>query len=264
MFIPLHDKNPLDKIRFQYVTLLLILANVVIYVFFQSDLIYPNNIQASFGFALVPSELHSANNFLDLFLKDVNFFSSSDPVNSAQTTQNNLIARSGLASVIIPEGWTLLSYMFLHASIWHLLGNMAFLWVFGDNVEDAMGHFRFLIFYLLCGVFAGLAHSLYNPLSQSPLIGASGAVSGVIAAYLILHPNIRVWVLAFWRIPLPLPAGLVLGFWIGMQFVFFYLQHTGQVLSNTAWVAHVGGLVAGAVLIVFMKRRGWKLFDFQH
>ena len=102
----------------------------------------------------------------------------------------------------IPEGLTLLTYQFLHGDILHLLSNMLFLWVFGDNVEDAMGHLKYLMFYLLCGIAGGLAHAAMLPASPLPLIGASGAVAGVIAAYLILHPRVLVWVLAFRIIPL--------------------------------------------------------------
>ena len=96
---------------------------------------------------------------------------------------------------------------------------MLFLWVFGDNVEDAMGHFKFLVFYLLCGIAGGLAHAFMLPTSRLPLIGASGAVAGVIAAYLILHPRVRVWVLAFRFIPLRIAAAWVLGVWVVTQFV---------------------------------------------
>ncbi len=127
----------------------------------------------------------------------------------------------------------------------------------GDNVEDAMGHFRFLVFYLLCGIFAGLAHSWMMPDSPNPLIGASGAVAGVIAAYLMLHPRVRVWVLAFQFIPLRLSAAVVLGVWILTQFIMILLPEVGPV----AWYAHIGGLIAGAVLIVFMKRPDVPLFD---
>ena len=101
--------------------------------------------------------------------------------------------------------------MFLHGDILHLLSNMLFLWVFGDNVEDAMGHIKFLVFYLACGIAGGLAHALMLPASKLPLIGASGAVAGVIAAYLILHPRVMVWVLAFRFIPLADLGGLGAG-----------------------------------------------------
>src|SRR5688572_15523617 len=113
----------------------------------------------------------------------------------------------------MPEWVTLITYQFLHGGILHLLSNMLFLWVFGDNVEDALGHRKFLIFYLLCGVAGGLAHAAFLPSSPVPLIGASGAVAGVIAAYLMLHPRVRVWVLAFRFLPLRIPASLVLGVW---------------------------------------------------
>ncbi len=240
MFVPLHDKNALDNIRFQYVTVLLIILNVVIFVFFQTNLINPNtNSLATFSFALVPQELLTEGLF-----------------NNISTNRFDLIN--------VPESWTLISYMFLHGGWLHLLGNMAFLWVFGDNVEDAMGHFRFLIFYLLCGVAAGLAHSWVDPNSATPLIGASGAVSGVIVAYLLLHPNIGLWVLVLWKLPIPVPAWLALGFWIILQFYQVYLQQTGIDSSNVAWIAHVGGIVAGAILVVFMKRKEFKLFDWTH
>ena len=102
----------------------------------------------------------------------------------------------------VPEGLTLITYMFLHTDILHLTSNMIFLWVFGDNIEDAMGHIKYLAFYVLCGIAAGLVQTLMLPTSRLPLIGASGAVAGTIAAYLILHPRVLVWVLAFRVIPL--------------------------------------------------------------
>ena len=114
---------------------------------------------------------------------------------------------------------SLVTYAFLHGSWMHLGGNMLFLWVFGDNVEDALGHGRFLVFYLLCAAAAGYGHALTEPVSIAPLIGASGAVAGVIGAYLVLHPKVRVWVLAFGRLPLRLPAAWVLSAWIAFQLV---------------------------------------------
>src|SRR5690606_25165392 len=96
----------------------------------------------------------------------------------------------------LPDQTGLVTYMFLHADWLHLLSNMLFLWVFGDNIEDALGHFRYLVFYLACGVLAGLAHLWFYPESNSPLIGASGAVAGVIGAYILLYPHVRVWVLS--------------------------------------------------------------------
>jgi membrane associated rhomboid family serine protease len=147
--------------------------------------------------------------------------------------------------------------MFVHGNLWHLLGNMLFLWVFGDNVEDAMGHWRFLFFYIICGVFAALTHVMIQPGSNIPMIGASGAVAGIVAAYLMLHPKVKIWVLALWPIPFKLSAMWVLGFWVLLQ-LFSALTSSGE---GIAWWAHVGGLAAGAVLILFMRRPGVQLFD---
>jgi membrane associated rhomboid family serine protease len=134
---------------------------------------------------------------------------------------------------------------------------MLFLWVFGDNVEDALGHFRFLVFYLACAVAGAFAHGIAAPDSQAPLIGASGAIAGVVAAYLMLHPRVKIWVLALGRIPLRLPASIVLVLWIGFQL--FMMVAGGD--DEISWAAHLGGVVAGAVLVVFMRRRGVPLFD---
>ncbi|MEO1718790.1 MAG: rhomboid family intramembrane serine protease [Pseudomonadota bacterium] len=147
--------------------------------------------------------------------------------------------------------------MFFHGDLGHLLGNMLFLWVFGDNVEDAVGHIKFLLFYLLCGVAAAVTHTIITGDSPRPLIGASGAVAGVIAAYLMLHPRITVWVLAFKFIPLQINAALALGLWIALQVAMVLVPQVGPV----AWWAHIGGLVAGAVLILVMRRPGVPLFD---
>ena len=157
----------------------------------------------------------------------------------------------------MPEGYTLLTYMFLHGDILHLLSNMLFLWVFGDNVEDAMGHIKFLVFYLAVRRRRRACARLVLPTSKLPLIGASGAVAGVIAAYLILHPRVMVWVLAFRFIPLRISAAWVLGVWVATQLVMVLLNQADQV----AWWAHIGGMVAGAILILFMRRPGVPLFD---
>jgi membrane associated rhomboid family serine protease len=229
MFVPLHDENTLKSIRFQFVTIGLIVINILVYLFEASSL----QEAAIAGFAIVPREL------LDTGLLPV------DPGVPA-------------APFAVPERLTLLTYMFFHGDILHLAGNMLFLWVFGDNVEDAMGHIKFLIFYLACGVFAGLVHAWVVPQSDSPLIGASGAVAGVIAAYLMLHPRVRVWVLALKAIPLRISAAFALGLWILIQVAMVLLPgQTGPV----AWWAHIGGLVAGAVLVVLLRRPGVPLFD---
>ena len=231
MFIPLHDTNPLKKISFPYVTVALIVLNVGIYVVLQTGWFIPLEDENLTAFAVVPTQ----------FL--------------ASTGGDSSVLASG--GVLVPERLTLVTYMFLHGGWIHLIGNMLFLWVFGDNIEDAMGHMRFIMFYPMCGIFAALAHTYMLPHSDLPLIGASGAVAGVISAYLILHPKVKVWVLALWRIPIRITAAWALGIWILAQFANLFFASEEAV----AWWAHLGGLLAGAVLILFMRRRGVVLFD---
>lgn len=228
VFVPIHDDNPLKYIKFQYVTLFLIALNVAIFVF--ESLGLEHAVIASF--AVVPHEL------LEVRIMGGHAASSHE-------------------AIALPERYTLLTYMFLHNDIVHIFGNMLFLWVFGDNVEDALGHARFLLFYLACGVLAGLTHAIMQPDSTIPLIGASGAVAGVISAYLMLHPRIRVWVLALKFIPLRISAFYALGAWILSQLVMVMMPQSGPI----AWWAHIGGLVAGAVLVIFLRQPGVRLFD---
>lgn len=228
VFIPVSDNNPLRVIRYQWVTVMLIVLNTLIFALQTVD----PGAKHYASFALVPTELFQG-------------FGRS--------------ANGPYDTLIVPEGATLLSYMFLHGDIFHLLSNMLFLWVFGDNVEDAMGHAKFLVFYLVCGAAAGLAHAFLLPASKLPLIGASGAVAGVIGAYLLLHPRVLVWVLAFRFIPLRIPAALVLGVWVATQFLMVLV--TQKEPDQVAWWAHIGGLVAGSILVVFMRRPGVLLLD---
>jgi membrane associated rhomboid family serine protease len=154
----------------------------------------------------------------------------------------------------LPDWAGLVTYAFLHADWLHLLTNMLFLWVFGDNVEDALGHWKFLAFYIACAVLAALAHLLFNLDGNGPLIGASGAVAGVMGAYTLLYPHARVFVLAriVWLIPLPVPAFWMLGFWIATQF-FYVLVGSDQ---PVAWWAHIGGFVSGIALVALLRRPG--------
>ncbi len=155
------------------------------------------------------------------------------------------------------ERWQpVLTSMFLHGGLAHILGNMWYLWLFGDNVEDAMGHGRFLVFYLLCGGAAAVAHALANPSSAIPTVGASGAISGVMGAYMLFFPRSRIvtltWILVWTT--LEIPAFIFLGFWALLQL------YNGTLLSaegmgGVAWWAHIGGFVAGMLLGVFFRRR---------
>lgn len=149
---------------------------------------------------------------------------------------------------IVPAWATLGTSMFLHGGVLHLFGNMLFLAIFGDNIEDAMGHGRFLLFYLLCGIAAALAHVAVAPLAGQPMIGASGAVSGVLGAYLLLYPKSWVTILVVW-LPLVLPAWVLLGLWFLLQLFSAFGGGDGGV----AWWAHVGGFLAGLALVVPLR-----------
>jgi membrane associated rhomboid family serine protease len=224
MFIPLHDANSLKYIRLQYVTLSLIVINVAVYLLMS---VSEDSAQAAaIGLGYIPAIVH------DLAVLPTNFY-------------------------IVPADLTYVTYAFLHADIFHLGGNMLFLWVFGDNVEDALGHIRFLIFYLLCAAAGAFLHGVIVPFSEAPLVGASGAIAGIVSAYLLLHPRIKVWVLAFGRIPLRIPAIYPLVLWVLTQFGMLVFGGSEQI----SWPAHVGGITAGALLIVIMKRRSVPLFD---
>ncbi len=166
---------------------------------------------------------------------------------------------------LVPPAVTVLTSMFLHGGWAHLLGNMLYLWIFGNNVEDAMGHLRFLAFYLACGVAAAMAQALPAPESTVPMIGASGAVSGVLGAYLLLYPHARVLVavpLGFYLHVVRLPAVLVLGLWFLIQLVSSLTAPAGG--GGVAFRAHLGGFVAGMALLPLFKRPGVRLWQPPH
>jgi membrane associated rhomboid family serine protease len=228
MFIPIHDANHLKRIHAQFVTIGLIAANVI--VFFMTGIGSEEKVTAAVvGLGYIPSTIYD-------------------------------IAERAPAQVWVPDYATYITYMFLHGDIWHLAGNMLFLWVFGDNVEDALGHLRFLAFYLVCGVAGAFLHGIIAPGSEAPLIGASGAVAGVVAAYLMLHPRVKIWVLAFARIPLRVPAWVALVLWIGFQFVMLLIS-LSDAESQISWSAHVGGIIAGGLLVLVLRQRDVPLFD---
>jgi hypothetical protein len=161
---------------------------------------------------------------------------------------------SSLTGLFLP----IVTSMFLHASWLHLIGNMWFLWIFGDNIEDYLGHFSYLLFYLVCGFAAAVTHILLNAGSRLPSVGASGAIAGVMGAYFVLYPKARVMM---WFPPIfffHLPAWLVLGYWFFMQFLSgaaTSIAETSQTNGGIAFWAHVGGFVAGIVLIKVLPER---------
>jgi membrane associated rhomboid family serine protease len=223
-FIPIYDTNPLVNIKRPWVAWTLLAVNIVVYFAVEVH-------------GIVGTPTHASVMSLGLIPAVFNGYAPSE---------------YGLPDVV-----TLVTYAFLHGDFWHLAGNMIFLWVLADNVEDALGHTRFLIFYLLCAIAGGYAYVLSDPASAAPVIGASGAIAGCISAYLLLHPKAKMWVLVFARIPIRLSAVYVLGFWIVVQAA----SAIGGGDSEVAWWTHIGGLLAGTVLVVVMKQRGVRLFD---
>lgn len=221
-FLPLHDHNPRLYIRRHYVTIALIVINVLIHVATGGGTPHDRMI-AALGFGFVPGRLFDGAELA-----------------------------AGIPSV--SPMFSLLTYQFMHGGWLHLGFNMLFLWVFGDNVEDAMGHGRFLAFYLICGAAAGLVHGLTDAGSTIPTLGASGAVSGVLGAYVVLYPRARLLVLAFGIVPWRLPALLVIGTWFVRDLVW---GTTGSPAADgiAVW-AHIGGMIAGAVLVVVFRRDG--------
>lgn len=232
-FLPLYDDNPTR--RAPVVTWMLIAACVLVF-FWQVSLPPVQGRAAVFSFGVIPAVL---------------FGHAELPP--------ELRAVPGWASTF--------SSMFLHGGFLHLAGNMLYLWIFGNNVEDSMGRGRFLLFYLLCGAAAAFAQSIADPYSRVPMIGASGAIGGVLGGYMMLHPyaNVRVlmWIVIIVRL-INVPALVVLGVWFAGQLLSGAMTPVGDGQGGVAFWAHVGGFVAGAVLVPFFRRPGVPLFDRPH
>ena len=223
--IPIRDRNPTHS--WPIVTVLLIIGNI--YIFVKHNLsMNPHQLAALFGsYGAIPALILSPG--------DVNH----------------------LLEGIVP----MFASMFLHGGILHISGNMLYLWIFGDNVEDRLGHVRFFFFYIFCGLGATLTHIILTPQSTIPLVGASGAISGVLGAYLVAFPRARVLTLIpiFFFIKLAeLPAFAVLGLWFIMQFLngYYSLQYAGAAnTAGVAWFSHVGGFLLGVLGILLLKKR---------
>ncbi len=233
MFFPYRDDNPLHHGP-PVVTLVIIGVCTVVYVVVQLPL-GPREGQAYvLGFGFIPAV----------------FFGNAELPGE--------LAR-------VPAPATLITRMFSHGGLLHLAGNMWFLWLYGDNVEDAMGRFRYVLFYLICGVVAALAQGAVDPASRVPMIGASGAISGVMAAYLLIWPRANIRVFYWWFVfigRINVPAFFVLGLWIVLQLV--SLPAAMQAQGGIAIAAHLGGFAAGLALTPFLKRRGVTLFQSPH
>jgi membrane associated rhomboid family serine protease len=220
------------------VNYLLIGVNILVFVFFQG---LGGNAEFTYAFSTVPAEIVSG--------RDIR---TGDRV-MADPLSGDRFRVPGLQPTPVPVYFTLLTSMFMHGGLMHLLGNMLYLWIFGDNIEDRLGHGRYTVFYLLCGILAALAHVFAtvafggNPLI--PSLGASGAISGVLGAYLLLFPHQRVRVIIF-RILTTVPAILAIGLWFVFQLVSgLGALGGGSQTGGVAYAAHIGGFVVGFVLI---------------
>ena len=236
MVFPIGDDNR-DRTTFPFVTVALIAINILVFVFPQG---MGNNIDFTFAYSTVPAEILSGRDIV-----------TEDKVVRTQDVNGPRSQLSpGLKKTRVPVHLTLLTAMFMHGGIAHLLGNMWFLWIFGDNIEHDLGHFRYIGFYLLTGVLASLAHVALNSVGESALIpslGASGAISGVMGGYLVMHPHRSVTVLLF-RIITQVPGYVAVGLWFAFQ-VISGLGLLGGHDGGVAYGAHIGGFVAGAVLV---------------
>jgi membrane associated rhomboid family serine protease len=223
LLLPLHDDNPTR--RFAFLTAALVAANVAVYIA-QALMLEAAGTKFVLGYGMIPSVL----------------FGTAELARDIET----------------PGAFaTLFTSMFLHGGFMHVAGNMLYLWTFGNNVEDAMGRVRFALFYAGCGLAAALSQAAVDPASEIPMIGASGAVSGVLGAYLLLHPHASVYSFVFFRLAW-VPAYLVLGFWIVVQIANGMMADPAE--GGVAWWAHIGGFAAGLVLAPLMKRRDVPLF----
>jgi len=233
---PLADDNR-DRRTTPVVTYGLIAANVLVFVFFQG---MGENQRFTMAFACVPAEIVRGKDLV-----------TPDRVEQLRTPAGIVEVKvPGLKRTPIPVYFTLLTAMFMHGGLAHLLGNMWFLWIFGDNIEDDLGRGRYLLFYLVCGILASLAHvvvSLGGPAAEVPSLGASGAISGVLGAYLVLHPMRRVTVLMF-RMIMDVPGYVAVGLWFLFQII-NGLGMLGGLPTGVAYGAHIGGFVAGAALV---------------
>jgi membrane associated rhomboid family serine protease len=224
-FFPIGDDNTQRRIT-PFVNYTLIAINVLVY-FYQLG-----NDEFTLGYSVVPAEITQGRDIVG-------------PVRGVQGLQ--------LANSPSPIYLTLLSAMFMHGGLLHLGGNMLYLWIFGDNVEDRMGHLKYLIFYLLCGVLASGTHIFFGPNSVIPSLGASGAIAGVLGAYLVLFPRQGVRVFQFGMI-IEVPALIVIGLWGLLQFISgFGSLGSGGASGGVAFMAHVGGFVAGILLVFFFR-----------
>jgi membrane associated rhomboid family serine protease len=230
--MPLGDDNS-DRTIFPFVTVGLIAVNVLVFVLLQG---MGANDAFTYAFSTVPAEITSGRDLV-----------TEGHVEVIQTPAGPVQAKApGLRKTPGSVYLTLLTSMFMHGGIAHLLGNMWFLWIFGDNIEQDLGRLRYLVFYLLCGLLASLTHIAFNWNSDVPSLGASGAISGVLGAYFLLHRQRRVTVLLF-RVITQVPGWVAVGIWFAFQLI-DGLGILGNDKGGVAYGAHIGGFIAGLAL----------------
>jgi membrane associated rhomboid family serine protease len=235
MVMPLYDDNS-DVRIFPIVNIVIIAINILVFVFLQG---MGSNQKFTMAYSAVPAEIASGKDIV-----------TKPEVRIVDTPEGRVqVEVPGLEPTPIPVYLTLLSSMFMHGSIMHIVGNMWFLWIFGDNIEQDLGRLRYALFYVICGVAAALAHvllTMHGNSAQTPMLGASGAISGVMGGYLVLHTNRRVTVLLL-RIIMDVPAYVAVGMWFGFQLLSGLAMLGGQE-DGVAYAAHIGGFVAGLAL----------------
>jgi membrane associated rhomboid family serine protease len=248
MFIPLKDYNPTRRIAVATILFILLNFSVFIYQTYLSDEYLKKPLLSSDLQPLAwPSSLEYFVLKDGLIPQEINGLQNVEIPVGKDRWGNVVIFHRQVSPLL-----SLLLSLFMHGSWLHLLGNMLFLWIFGNNVEDRLGSFKFIFFYLLCGVSASLVHVAFNLYSLTPVIGASGAVSGVMGAYLLLFPKARIRTLVFAFIlitTMDIPAAVFLLIW----FVFQFLYAGGG--ESIAWLAHVGGFIAGMILLKLLLKR---------
>ena len=242
MLFPIGDEPSRERSSPPVVNYLLILINVLVFVFLQG---FGSNEKFTYAFSAVPAEIKTGR---DIVTRDRIL---------VQPFTGQRMEMPGLQPTPIPVYLTLITSMFMHGGFAHIFFNMLFLLIFGDNIEDRIGHFRYLIFYLVCGVLAGLAHVLVTALLAGgdeasllvPSLGASGAISGVLGAYILLFPTKRVIVLLGF-FAMPMPAFMAIGLWFVLQLINgLGVLGSGSQKGGVAYAAHIGGFIAGLVLI---------------
>src|ERR1043166_631470 len=242
MVFPLYDDNS-DRQTTPYVNYAIIELNIIVFIFLQG---LGTNEQFTYSFSTVPQEILTGQDVV----------TAGHVVTDAVTGQRYM--SPGLGPTPISVYLTLFTSMFMHGGIAHIAGNMLFLWIFGDNIEDRVGHVKYLIFYLLCGVIASLSHVFARGVFAGdegsvlvPSLGASGAISGVLGAYILLYPKRRVTVILF-RFLTQVPAYVAIGIWFAFQLISgLGMLGGGSQTGGVAYAAHVGGFLAGLVLIKF-------------